>query len=231
MFELSPNERPVSLRGLRARATYNWRHHMHAHVTADHAFQRVSHLAGKRRRAMTRGVDTLHRSWMHVISREREANAGRPACKERAEDQGRGRGEDAGRGKGAKRAAKPAGAMTPHSVYGSDVDQLYATYARMPYASLRNARAYLPTVTEFHDRLIERFVERGSRRRDDTARQLARVSDCREERERERERERGGKMFVTYRPDLIEIWELETRLAALGFHVDGRNCSGGDSEG
>jgi len=47
--------------------------------------------------------------------------------------------------------------------------------------------------------------------------------------ERERERERGGKMFVTYRPDLIEIWELETRLAALRFHVDGRNSSGGDS--
>lgn len=41
------------------------------------------------------------------------------------------RGREEGR-KGAKHVAKPAGrcrAMTPHSVYGSDVDQLYATYA------------------------------------------------------------------------------------------------------
>lgn len=39
-----------------------------------------------------------------------------------------------GIGKGAKRSAKPAGrcrAMTLRSVYGSDVDQLYATHERM----------------------------------------------------------------------------------------------------
>lgn len=65
----------------------------------------------------------------------------------------------AARGKGAKRATKPAGTMTPHSVYGSDVDQLYTPRTRECRASLRNARTYLPpTVTEFHDRLIERFV-------------------------------------------------------------------------
>lgn len=71
-------------------------------------------------------------------------------------------GERGGIGKGAKRSAKPAGrcrAMTLHSVYGSDVDQLYATHERTYIcASLRNARTYLPTVTEFRDRLIERFV-------------------------------------------------------------------------
>lgn len=80
------------------------------------------------------------RSIMHVISREREENA---SLGERVgADQGERRAQ-----KGAKRYAKPAGccrAMTPRSVYGCDVDQLYATYARIYCASLRNARTYLP---------------------------------------------------------------------------------------
>lgn len=70
-----------------------------------------------------------------------------------------------GRGEGrkrAKRTAKPAGrcrAMTPHSVYGSDVDQLYETYAN----AVRHYAMVEPTVTEFHDDHvgwpIERFAE------------------------------------------------------------------------
>lgn len=43
------------------------------------------------------------------------------------------RRREEGSEKGAKRGAKPAKrcrVMTPHSVYGSDVDQLYATHKR-----------------------------------------------------------------------------------------------------
>lgn len=70
-------------------------------------------------------------------------------------------GERRNRKRNKTQSAKPAGrcrAMTLRSVYGSDVDQLYAVYTRTYVcASLRNARIYLPTVTELHDRLIERF--------------------------------------------------------------------------
>lgn len=72
--------------------------------------------------------------------------------RERERDGKMRRGED---GKRAKRTAKPAGhcrAMTPHSVYGSDVDQLYATYAN----AVRHYAMGEPTVTEFHDRPADR---------------------------------------------------------------------------
>lgn len=85
---------------------------------------------------------------MHVISREREENASW------REDR-MGRGES---GKRAKRIAKPAGrcrAMTPHSVYGSDVDRLHATYAN----TVRHYAMGEPTVTEFYDRPVECFAE------------------------------------------------------------------------
>lgn len=64
---------------------------------------------------------------MRIISREREENA---SWLSRGGGLGRRGG---GIGKGAKRSAKPAGrcrAMTLHSVYGSDVDQLYAAHER-----------------------------------------------------------------------------------------------------
>lgn len=47
-------------------------HTCHIHITADHAFQRVSHPTGKRRRDDV-PVDTLHHSrGLHVISKEKE---------------------------------------------------------------------------------------------------------------------------------------------------------------
>jgi len=87
---------------------------------------------------------------MHVISREREENASW------REDRGvPGQGE--GVKKGTRRDAKPAGrcrAMTPHSVYGSDVDQLYATYAR------NIVRHYAMREPTYRDR-IPRPADRG----------------------------------------------------------------------
>lgn len=82
---------------------------------------------------------------MRIISREREENASWRTRGGGSQEEARGERSE----KGAKRAAKPAKCcrvMTPHSVYGSDVDQLYAAHKRRVcvITQCENLPTYLP---------------------------------------------------------------------------------------